>query len=170
MNSRQAWTVYLISLLVAAMHMTWARNVLPATVASHFGASGQADSFTDADGFLRGYAVLMLFMALTFGGLARLFPRLPDSVFNIPHRPYWLAPERRAATLNGFVAHYLLIGTATNLFLVGTMHATVVANRQIVGEPRLPGWFWLLFTVYMVGVIAWAIMLTRRYRRVPGQP
>ncbi len=169
MNLRQAWTVYLISLLVAAMHLTWARNVLPAEVASHFVASGAADGWSSRDGFILGYGAVMAFTALIFAGLARLFPRLPSSAFNVPHRDYWLAPERRAATLAAVTASYLQVGTATSLFLVGIMHATVTANRQIVGEPRLPGWFWVLFSVYVVGVLAWAALLVRRYSRVPGR-
>ena len=56
----------------------------------------------------------------------------------------------------------LVIGGVTTLFNVCVMHLTVQANRA--PEVRLGGWFWLLFTVYMVFVLGWVGWLFWRFR------
>jgi uncharacterized membrane protein len=162
MPSRPYWTVFLASILVAAMHLNWAYNELPETVATHFGAGGAPDAWSTRDGWTVSYLVLVGIVSGIFAALVLLMPRLPASVVNIPNRDYWLAPERRATTWRHMGEALLVFGSATNLFDVGIMHLTVVANRSISGE--LPGSFWVLFTIYMIFTAGWVIWLVRRFK------
>ena len=165
MSVRTAWYLFATTLAVAVAHMVWAQGVLTEHMASHFGVRGEADGSSGRVGFLVSYAVVMAVMAGTFGGFSLLLPRLPDSVINIPRREYWLAPERRDATHRHFTAWYLMMGMATNLFLIVTHHLVVQANIGLA-EPRLNGVFWLAFAAYMLFVVVWTVRLWASYRRI----
>lgn len=162
MPSRNYWLFFLITLVIAAMHLTWAYNDLPERVASHFDLNGQPDGWSSRDGWAVTYIVLVAVMAAIFGGLVYLMPRLPDKSLNIPNRDYWLAPERRADTWRRLGEALLVMGGVTTLFDVGIMHMTVMANRSDGGQ--LGAFFWLLFGGYMAFVAVWAIWLVRKFR------
>ncbi len=162
MPPRPIWLFFLATLLVAALHLSWSYNQLPAEVATHFNASGEADGWSSRNGFAITYIVLIAAMAGIFAGLVFLLPRLPVSTISLPNRDYWLAPERREATWRRLGEFLLLIGGGTNLFNVMVMHLTVQANRQ--PEVQLSGWFWLLFTAFMVFVFAWVGWLLWSFR------
>src|SRR4051794_16547662 len=92
-----AVTVACVTAGVARVAAVWSR--LPAVMASHFSAFGTPDGAMPRDAF---------FTSLALGcGAAVLLPALapqvlrhvPAAAINIPHRDYWLAPERRAASI-----------------------------------------------------------------------
>lgn len=155
--------LFLLSLAGAIVHLVWAAGQLPDVVASHFDAAGRADGQSTRATFLALYGVVIFVLGISFGGIGALIARLPDAAVNIPHREYWLAPERRAATLAWLVDQMALIGAVTIGFMIATMHLVVLANQP--GRDGLPGVFWPLFTLYMVFTIAWAVWLTVAFRR-----
>lgn len=167
MSARTVWILFLATLVVAVFHMVWAHGVLPARVASHFGADGVANGWSSRIGFIIAYASTMAVMAVTFGGFSLLLPRVPDSVLSLPRRDYWLAPERRDATRRRFTAWYLLMGVVTNLFLIITMHLTVRENLG-PGEPHLEDTFWLCFGAYMLFVLVWTVWFVASYAHPPA--
>jgi hypothetical protein len=72
---------------------------LPARVATHFGAGGEPNGWETHSGYLHftlffGAAVPAFVLAVFH--LGRLGG---GALLNIPHREYWLAPERREETL-----------------------------------------------------------------------
>ena len=167
MNLRIPWSVFALSLIVAAGHIAWCGTVLPERVASHFGPGGGADSWSTPGHFMAVYALTIALMAVVFAGPSILFPRLPNGVFSIPRREYWLAPERREATLARFTGQFLLLGAATNAFLVAIMHVVVRANLA-AGEPRLGTAFFVIFGTYMFLVLGWTAWILVYYLRVPA--
>lgn len=101
---------------------------LPAEVAIHFGLSGEPDGYGSRGilvGAMLGTGVLMLGL---FAGLARWLPRMPDSLINLPHKGYWLAPERRAETLAEMGGSLLWIGAFTQVFLARIFWETIRFN------------------------------------------
>src|SRR5690606_26698927 len=105
-------------------------------VASHFGSSGAAD------GFMPRHAYVGLMLGLVIGmpvlGVALVAWTLgrPDARINIPERAYWLAPQRRAETLERIVAGMRGFSAALIVFLCYTHGLVVVANRS--ASPALP--------------------------------
>lgn len=162
MPSRNLWLFFAICLAVAAMHLNWAYSQLPEQMATHFNASGEPDGWSSRSGFAVAYLLLIGTSALVFAGLALLMHRLPMGTVSLPNRDFWLAPERRAVTVRRLAEYLLVIGGVTTLFNVGVMHLTVQANRGL--EVHLSGWFWLLFTVYMVFVLGWVAWLLWSFR------
>jgi uncharacterized membrane protein len=163
MPGRNAWLFFAVCLAIALMHLSWAYNQLPERVATHFDASGHPDGWSTREGFLGVYLVLVGAMAAIFGGLTALVPRFPITTISLPNRDFWLAPERRENTIRRLGEYLLVMGGITILFDVGVMHLTVQANRT-PEEVRLSGWFWLLFTIYMLFVLVWVGWLYWSFR------
>lgn len=165
---RNAWTIFLITILLGAAYLAWAHGALPDRVASHFDAAGEADGWQSRTGFVVVMAATMAFSAAVFAGIALLIPRARDNLFNLPHRDDWLAPERRAQTVAQLTGELLLIGAATNLFFLALTAMTVQANRVVDGPARLGGAFWWVFALYMGVVLGWTGRVLWRYGRKPA--
>ena len=139
---------------------------LPPRVASHFNAAGQPDGWMSRTS----YVWFMLAMA---GGLSLLIVAIfygvrffPPSTINLPHRDYWLTPERSRETYDYlFRAGVWLAVFEAALFL--GIHLLVVAanNAQPV---RLSGSVWGLLGGFLVALIGWSYFLVRRFRRPPA--
>ena len=75
--------------------------------------------------------------------------RLPVSLINLPNKDYWLAPERRDATLAWIGGWSTMFGAATLLLMMALMRqvervnlgaATQIAGMPLVGSPvRIDG-------------------------------
>src|SRR5277367_5148881 len=72
---------------------------LPAKVASHFDIEGRPNGWMSREmcvGFTVGLGILMPALVVGMMGGAG---RIPVSFINLPHRDYWLVPERRGPAL-----------------------------------------------------------------------
>lgn len=135
---------------------------LPQQVASHFGVSGEANGWMSRSSYL----VFMAFFGMIFpmipplAGL--LVGRLPASVINLPNKEYWLAPERRDATV-AFLVSQLLRLAVLELGLVIVLHQLVIdANRQ---QPaRMSGVVWGVLAVFLVFMAGWVWSLIRHFK------
>jgi uncharacterized membrane protein len=139
---------------------------LPPRVASHFGGSGEADGWSSKGTF---GALMLGVVALIAGiGLAlpRLIERLPASWVNLPHRDYWLAPERRAHT-HGVLRTYLAWYGAATLVLIGAVLELVYRANLAAdgGAARLSPHAWTVLASYLAFVAVWLTSFLRRFRR-----
>jgi Protein of unknown function (DUF1648) len=137
---------------LGAAELLAARNDLPSRVASHFQADGRADGWMGRDAFIAVAIGVLAFLGALFLGLAYGIPRLPTTLLNIPHREYWLASERRAATLDAVTKMMLAMGVVTTALLYGVFKLTILANRE--AEPRLDGTEWSLLAAFGVLFVA----------------
>ncbi|MCB1183534.1 DUF1648 domain-containing protein [bacterium] len=165
MNARASALVFLIVLAGVCLHLVWVAGQLPDIVASHFGAGGVADDHSSRTAFVALSGLIIFMVSAIFGGLALLMPGMPDAAINIPRKDYWLAPPRRTASL-AYVGDWAFhFGAATLLFLAGTTHLTVLANR--IEPARLSSLFWPWLLLYMAFVIVW---VGRMLRAFPAPP
>jgi hypothetical protein len=136
---------------------------LPDRVASHFGADDLANGWMPRDAYLPfmiGFALVL--PAIVVAGIA-LTPRLTPRRLNIPHRDYWLAPERRATTYRAITAHAFWLGSLIALFVAGIHYSILVANAS--APPRLPdALFWTLLSGFCAGLVLWTGALYLRFR------
>ena len=134
---KRALPILFLSLaLVVIAQAFWQHDRLPERVATHFNPDGQADGWMTRDNQTKAHLGLVLFIAAMIEGLARLGPRLPDGLVNLPHRDHWLAPERRAATHAWLAGLTRLIGCVLMLFFLALFHLVYRANLS--GTPMLP--------------------------------
>ncbi len=72
---------------------------LPETVASHFNGLGKPDGWMTKQNFVIFESVLLLIIIFEFTLLPFVIEKMPNSLINLPNKDYWLATERREATL-----------------------------------------------------------------------
>ncbi len=158
----------LIFLLVVggcAIFVLLSSAALGPVVASHFAASGQANGFAPH----AVYVNFMLGMLVVAPSLAVFVPRLginrPNARINLPNGAYWLAPERRQATIDTLCAHMAVFGTLLALFLTYVHSMVVEANQHV--PPNLPADAFIKAMLGFVGAVAvWLALLFWRFRRV----
>ncbi len=150
-------------LLVGAfVHLSVYHPALPDPMASHFDAAGKPDGWMDKSSFFAVAIVSYLFTGGLFVVLGRFLPAMPTSMINLPNREYWLAPTRRAETLEDLTRRMMRIGAATMILMIGIFHQTFEVN---LGRAQGLEGAWLLLAAYGIYTVIWCVGLLRRFRR-----
>jgi len=139
---------------------------LPAKVASHFDLLGRPNGWMSRNScvcFTLGLGIVVpAFIIVMMGGAGRI----PVSFINLPHRDYWLAPERRRAALSILLRYSLWLSCLTVLFVTGLHWLIVQANRQGQG-PHLSGLgISLIAGGFVVGTGIWIALLLRHFSKI----
>jgi uncharacterized membrane protein len=157
----------LIALLVViVLQVAYYAPKLPDTVASHFGPSGQADGWSSKTTFLALYGGVVVITIGPILLLPWLLRYIPDDLINMPHKEYWLAPERREETLRTVGVYLLWIGVGTLMLISHLMGETFATNLE--PEPHLRDTFWWALGLYLAFVAVWCVVFVRHFRR-PGE-
>ncbi|MBL9214792.1 MAG: DUF1648 domain-containing protein [Opitutaceae bacterium] len=114
--------VFLGLLALALAQAFWQHARRPERIASHFDAAGQADRWTTRPARTAWQAAIVALTAALVQGLVWFNRRVPDRHSRLPHRDYWLAPARRAATQDRLDAAFLAAGACLMLFFLGLFH------------------------------------------------
>lgn len=154
------WTAFGL----AVAHALYYHGQLPETVASHFNAAGEANGWSSRTTFTALYLATTGIMALCFLGPIWLMPKIPDSMINMPHKDYWLAPERRDETFQILNEYLLWLASATMLFLIDAFHQTIQVN---LGESKTLGHFWWGLGAYVGLTTVWCALFYRQFMRTP---
>ncbi|SRR5579883_2391666 len=157
--------VFFLVLVAIAAGFVWLTSQgLPVFVASHFGFSGAANGFMPRSvyvPFMLGFIVLL---PLSLVGLTNLTFNNPHVRINLPHREYWLAADRRAATIQFLCDHTTRFGSMLVGFLCYVHWLVVRANATV--PPALSNeWFAVGLGIYLVSTAVWTGMLFARFQR-----
>ncbi len=139
------------AVLSVAQH-AWYWSQLPERVATHFGADGIPNDWMSRT------AATVLLLAIQIGlpvfllGIAWFLPSMPNSTINIPHREYWLAPERRAHSLDHMRTMLAWIAGLSALEIASMSHLAYVANRSDGTLNTL--YFGIVLVIYLAAVFA----------------
>ena len=157
---------FIVVLALCVGFVWWSSGALPETVASHFVADGSASGFMPRDRYLAFMLTLVVAVPSLLFIAACLASRLPVRFINVPHRQYWLAPERRAATLGSLQGFGTWAAYAT-LALLCVAHAFVV-RAQRVQPPHLEQAPLLgIVAVYLLALFSGMVLVLRRFLRAP---
>lgn len=141
---------------------------LPATVASHFGASGHPNGWSPKGVFFAIVFGMILLNVLVFVLLPPRLPRLSRGGLNLPNKGYWLAPERHEATESSVRTRITWFGVAQMALLVMTVQFVITANMR--PEPRLGAGMGWLMAAYFGFVAGWIFHFFRRFARREPSP
>jgi ABC-type Fe3+ transport system permease subunit len=145
--------------------LAFSRSQLPSRVATHFNGSGQPDGWMSRDDHLRWMTLFGLGFPLLVPVLVSFSRLLPDSLYNIPNREYWLGPERRTETHSYLLRHSLWFSSLALCFVIGINFSIIHANR--LPQVYLPTLAVLaLAGAFLVGTAVWAISLISHFKRV----
>jgi hypothetical protein len=139
-------------------------SLLPERMALHFAAHGEANGWMPRSADLILFGGLGVGLPLFLAALSLLTGLVPDRLVNLPHREYWLAPERRAQTRAYISRQTIWISCLMLLFLSGIHGLVIQANR--VTPPDLPmNLFWMLVGGFLAGVASWSIIFIRHFTK-----
>ncbi len=136
--------------------------LVPDPLASHFGFSGRPNGWTSHFRMVAGLAVLVLLFAAIFAG-TYLCGRAPDRLISLPHKAYWLAPERREATLlyvSVWLRWFLVVTLAFLTLVVGL---TFRANLH--SPPHLSVAALGVLIIYLIAAVTMVVTLFMRLHR-----
>jgi uncharacterized membrane protein len=163
---RALQVLFLVLALAALTQGLWQYAHLPERVMSHFDGAGRANGWMSRDALLGWQLGTVLLITVLFEGLVALQSLLPSESVNLPHRDYWLAPERRAAT-NAWISSLLRVtGCLLMVFFMALFHSVYRVN--LTGARILtpnPGW---LATTLTLSVLIVVVATLARFFRKPA--
>ena len=116
------------------------------------------------------YAWMMALMSLVtpyvVWGAAAWLPRRWPRLVNLPHRGYWLAPERREATLAWLGRLGLWLGLLSAA-LIAAIHVEVVLANRRVPPAAGDGMVWVL-GAFVAAIVAMVVRTAWRFRAPKG--
>ncbi|HMK43535.1 MAG TPA: DUF1648 domain-containing protein [Dissulfurispiraceae bacterium] len=161
-----SWAKYLFFMLVCLclLHAAYGYLMLPETVASHFNAAGIANAWASKKLFIGIYAGAAALCSGLFGTMGALFARMPESMINLPHREYWLSPERRGETFAFLELYGYLFGASTLVLLLFVFHqAFRVSLGHISALEHMPA----ALGTYLVVSLGLTVIFIGRFMRRP---
>ena len=155
--------IFFLAVSVAAAVITVTTFELPAHVTSHFGPGNVANDSMGRPAYLAVTLGLAVGVPLLLVAAFSRIPRALERKLNIPHREYWLAPERRQRTLAFLGAHMCWLGTLLAVYLTALHFVLLAANTE--QPPRLPMQpFVTLLALFFCGMALWVLALVVRFR------
>ncbi len=140
---------------------------LPAQVASHFDAAGRPNGWSSKSAYFALQAFIVLVVTICFAALPAWLERAPARLVNLPNKDYWLAPERRAATMARVASALTWFGCAGLVFI--TVVAFLVIDFNLGRERALPAVpIWALLGGIAVCTVLLILRLLYLGRRPPS--
>jgi len=166
-SESRAFRWFIILFILGILEVIYFYPNLPTRVATHFALNGEPNGWSTKTAYLFFTIGMNVFMLLVFWGLAVLFPKMPESTMNIPHKEYWLAPERREQTIRDMQEMMYTIGSLTFGLLL-FMHY-IIYQENLHPSEYSEFSFWLVMGVWLVLLFYYIIRMMRRYR-LPKEP
>lgn len=166
MNSRRPSTRFLTLPVAAVVYILLTSTNLPPIVASHFNASGEANSFMSREFYTGFMLVFLVSISLLLVYAPAFFFNRPNAKINVPNREYWLAPERRQDTIDFLCLHIARYAVVVVLLFCYVHWLVIQANAQDppkLSSPSLTGGL----AVFLILTIIWAGTVLVRFRRKP---
>jgi len=161
--TRTRWT-FLFLFLASLAQLGWYLPRMPASMATHYDAGGVPNGFMTPGTALEVHLAILGVLALAFVALPALLGKVAVGLINIPHRGYWLSPERRAASLAALRSRMEALGCAALLLMLGIGEFSFRANLD--PAPRLPTWPLLCVVgAFLAFLVVWMVLLIRRFPR-----
>ena len=164
MPSRVLYGAVILILAVLAGVVVTTSAALPDTMASHFGADGIANGFSTRDRYTTMMVLVVVVLPAVVGLLPAFLGRVASGLLNIPHREYWLAPQRRASTLAFLSLHGAWFAVLLAGFLTYVHWLVVRANLAQPAILPQSGMVPVL-AVFLLATMVWVSMLYTRFRR-----
>ena len=159
--------LYIFLILVCLLMMAYYYPQMPQRMASHFAADGRANGWQSRSAFF----VLMLMVTSTSAIVGFLAPRQiaarSNARINLPHRDYWLAPERREQTMRYISAAMAWFACAILFVLISGTFLALRAN--LAPDHRFNSTAMLaVLGVFLAGLFGSLLGFVRHFRIIPS--
>jgi serine/threonine-protein kinase len=133
--------------------------LVPDPLASHFDFSGRPDGWSSHFEMIAILILLVLLFVAIFSSTFFL-ESVPDRFINLPNKTYWLAPERREATLlyvSGWLRWFLVLTLALLTLVFG-----LAFRANLSAPPQLSGAVIWMLLFYLAAAAAMVVALVVR--------
>jgi len=155
-------------LIIVAWFIVTTTGQLADPVATHFGSGYLANGWMTRDGYLAFSLAFSVFLPVVIAGLVVWLPRVASGPLSLPNRDYWLAPERRAATLESITVRAIAIGSLFAIFMAGVHWLILEANAAV--PPQLPArLFWAMLIAFLAALTVWIGTFWSKFHNVAGR-
>jgi len=142
---------------------------LPDPMASHFNASGGATAWMPKSGFFFLFAFVMVFAGIPVFLVPKQLASRSNDKINLPNKEYWLAPERRAETMQYLGIQMAWFGCALVAFLLCGFYFAVSANLKPDHTFDSTS-FYIPLGAFLTFSFSLPIRLLSRFGKVPSAP
>jgi uncharacterized membrane protein len=157
--------VFAVLAIGAAIYFSSCYAQLPDVMASHFNARGMPNGWQTKSAFFSVLIGVSVLAAVVGFGIPRLITLLPPEYINLPNKRYWLAPERRAETMDFLNGYFAWFGCALFAVILFTINFALQANLHPERRPdATPMWY------VLAGFLAFALLGTVRIFKRLGPP
>jgi uncharacterized membrane protein len=127
-NTRLPNSIFFALVALGAVQVSFYAPRIPEILGSHFSRGGFVNGWqTKAAFFATELAMIILATVVSFG-IPRIIAALPVSLINLPHKDFWLSPERREETLAYIRVWSAWFGCGLLAFLLFAMELVFRAN------------------------------------------
>jgi uncharacterized membrane protein len=158
--------IYFLALLICVFEIVRLWSITPPEMAAHFNVQGIPDRFVAKTEFFW-FQVQTLAVVVGVSLLPQvLILLLPASLINMPHREYWLAPERRDDTLNRLSSFGAVMFAVILLAVQAAFELAAYANLQT--PIRYNAQWMFLFMIGSIILIGLALLQLAVSFRLPN--
>jgi uncharacterized membrane protein len=169
MKSRSAaWWVFAILAGLLVLQGLHYYPLMPEKMATHFGVGGKANGWMAKDSFFLMIGGLCCFISVLFAVLPRFVAMMPDSIINLPNKPYWMTPERRPQAMAILGRYMLWTANLVLALFLGMGYLTYRAN--LMPEPALDERLALILMAGFVTCMLASVVFLMLAYRVPKEP
>ena len=154
--------IYLLLAAAIGIQLFIHYPALPDRMASHYDFAGNPNDWMSKQGLVAFYLGTSGFVLGLFALIPRLLRILPTSLINMPNKDYWLAPERKEASLAVMGVYMDVFAAGVGVLLVTVFEMTFRANEGGDGRLPFPG---IVLGAFLAFTVAWIVALTRRFRK-----
>ena len=166
-DSRLPKSLFVLLAAAAAIHFFYLYTQLPEIVASHFDAHGVPNGWQTRTIFFAFFVGSIVLATVVCFGVPLLIASVPPALINLPHKEFWLSPERRHSSLAFLRAHFAWLGCAVLLVGIFAFEFSVRANFQPNKRFDTASLLYVL-AVFGVFLIVWMGRLLARFGKPPN--
>jgi uncharacterized membrane protein len=166
-NSGLPKLIYLLLAAVGLIYFSLLYPQLPDRMASHFNASGAATAWMPKSGFFMLIAIVTLAAGVPVFLVPLSMSKLSNDKINLPNKNYWLAPERRAETMQYLGIQMGWFGCGLLALLLCGLYNAVAANFRPDHHFDSSS-FYAVLGAFLAFIIVWLVRLLSHFARVPG--
>ena len=166
MDSRLPKLCFLFLLLYAAVHFSSYYSQLPDVVQSHFNREGMPNGWQSKPVFFFFFLGATVIATLITFGLPAIIRSMPTEIINLPHKAYWLSPQRRSASFDFLATWFAWFGCAVFLVILFTFDYAVQSNLHPDHRPDPTRFVYVLFA-FLAFTLLSILRIFLRFSRAP---
>ena len=163
-SRRIGWLALACLLAAFVAFVAHSSGQLSARVATHFDLHGKPNGWMTRAQHLKFTLGVGVGTPVFILGVFAAVAKMKGWGLNIPHKAYWLAPERQQATFDFLRGHSLWLAGLLVVFHAALFESIVIANSQspaLLSTSHTTG----LIGGFLTLLLVWIVILLMRFRR-----